>query len=574
MVVTGQPDTPRQGLQMVETTVSGNHSGTPRSGRFRRRYSRVMRFFVLAAGQVIIWEIVLRRVGLRALAHSTAERRYRGLARRFRSLATDLGGVWIKVGQFLSARVDVLPRSITEELAELQDEVPPEPFGSVRPTIEAELGGRLEDLFEWMDPEPLAAASLGQVHRANLRSGEAVVVKVQHADIRSLVEVDLSALKKVIGWLKRYRPIRRRADLDALYREFSRTLWEELDYKAEAANARRFAEMFANDPDVRIPWVDDVHSSAQVLTLEDVYFIKITDYGAIEGAGIDREEVADRLFHTYLRQIFLEGFFHADPHPGNLFVEPLDENKWRLVFVDFGMVGRLAPEALEGLKEMAIGVGARDPDRLVSAYQTLGVLLPGTDLDRIRQAEAALFDQLWGKSMSELVRIHPREMSRFMRQFRDLMVEMPFQVPSDMIFLGRCVAILSGMCTGLNPGFNLFEGLAPFARRLVADQRGDWLEVLLKRLAREASALASLPSRLEASLSRLERGELVVMARAAPDLDRSLVRLTRAIGRLVGAVVFAGLLLGGALLYISGERLIGGIGFGLAVLAFAWAMRS
>jgi len=229
---------------------------------------------------------------------------------------------------------------------------------------------------------------------------------------------------------------------------------------------------------------------------------------------------------------------------------------------------------LEGLKEMAIGVGARDPDRLVSAYQTLGVLLPGTDLDRIRQAEAALFDQLWGKSMSELVRIHPREMSRFMRQFRDLMVEMPFQVPSDMIFLGRCVAILSGMCTGLNPGFNLFEGLAPFARRLVADQRGDWLEVLLKRLAREASALASLPSRLEASLSRLERGELVVMARAAPDLDRSLVRLTRAIGRLVGAVVFAGLLLGGALLYISGERLIGGIGFGLAVLAFAWAMRS
>ncbi len=533
-----------------------------------------MRFFAVVVAQLVFWEILLRRIGLRRLTRSTAERRYRGLARRYRSLATDLGGVWIKVGQFLSARVDILPQSITDELSELQDEVPPEPFEFVKPTIEGELGGRLDDLFEWMDSEPLAAASLGQVHRARLRSGEAVVVKVQRADIHSLVEVDLSALKRVIGWLKRYRPVRRRADLDALYQEFSRTLWEELDYVAEAANARRFGEMFAEDPGVRIPWVDSPHSTARVLTLEDVYFIKITDYDAIEGAGIDRVKVADRLFRTYLRQIFIEGFFHADPHPGNLFVEALGEDEWRLVFVDFGMVGRLGPEVMEGLKEMAIGVGARDPDRLVRAYQTLGVLLPEADLERIRQAEAALFDQLWGKSMSELARIHPREMSQFTRQFRDLMVEMPFQVPTDLIFLGRCVAILSGMCTGLNPEFNLFQGLAPFAQRLVADQRGSWLEVLLDRLAQEGVALASIPSRLGTALSRLERGQLVVMASAAPDLERSLGRLTRAIDRLVAAVVFAALLLGGALLYISGEQLIGGIGFGLAVLAFVWAMRS
>jgi predicted unusual protein kinase regulating ubiquinone biosynthesis (AarF/ABC1/UbiB family) len=559
---------------MAETSSLETEAGSRPARRFRRRYLRVMRFFGMAVAQLVFWEILVRRVGLRRLARSTSERRYRNLAARFRGLATDLGGVWIKVGQFLSARVDILPRSITDELAELQDEVPPEPFEFVRPTIEAELGGSLEDLFEWMDHEPLAAASLGQVHRAQLRSGEAVVVKVQRADIHALVEVDLSALKRVIGWLKHYRPVRRRADLDALYQEFSRTLWEELDYVAEAANARRFAEMFADDPLVRIPWVDSPHSTARVLTLEDVYFIKITDYAAIEGAGVDRAEVADRLFRTYLRQIFIEGFFHADPHPGNLFVENLPEDEWRLVFVDFGMVGKLGPEAMEGLKEMAIGIGARDPDRLVQAYQTLGVLLPEADLGRIREAEAALFDQLWGKSMNELVRIHPREMSRFTRQFRDLMVEMPFQVPTDLIFLGRCVAILSGMCTGLNPEFNLFQGLAPFAQRLVADQRGSWLEVLLDRLAREGLALASIPSRLETALGQLERGKLVVMANAAPDLERSLGRLTRAINQLVAAVMCAALLLGGALLYIAGERLIAGIGFGLAILAFAWVLRS
>jgi predicted unusual protein kinase regulating ubiquinone biosynthesis (AarF/ABC1/UbiB family) len=558
---------------VIETASPQTMKEARPSGRFRRRYSRVLRFFVLVVAQLVFWEILLRRIGLRRLARSTAEGRYSGIAKRYRGLATDLGGVWIKVGQFLSARVDILPRSITDELAELQDEVPPESFEFVKPTIESELGGRLDDLFEWMDSEPLAAASLGQVHRARLRSGEAVVVKVQRADIHSLVEVDLLALKRVIGWLKRYRPVRRRVDVDALYVEFSRTLWEELDYVAEAANARRFGEMFAEDPGVRIPWVDSAHSTGRVLTLEDVYFIKITDYDAIEGAGIDRVKVADRLFRTYLKQIFIEGFFHADPHPGNLFVEALGETDWRLVFVDFGMVGRLGPEVMEGLKEMAIGVGARDPDRLVRAYQTLGVLLPEADLERIRQAEAALFDQLWGKSMSELVRIHPREMSRFTRQFRDLMVEMPFQVPTDLIFLGRCVAILSGMCTGLNPEFNLFQGLAPFAQRLVADQRGSWLGVLFERLAEEGTALVSLPSRLEGALGRLERGQLMVMASAAPGLERSLGRLARAINRLVAAIAFAALLLGAALLYISGESLIGGIGFGLALLALLWAVR-
>ena len=539
----------------------------------RLRHARVLAFFAWTAVGILWWDIVLRRSGLRSLSRRTAPGRYRRVAMRFRKLAADLGGVWIKVGQFLSARVDILPPSITDELAELQDEVSPEDFERVRPTIESELHGSLETVFEWVEPQPLASASLGQVHRARSRSGEAVVVKVQRADIRSIVEVDLSALRTVIGFLKRYRPISRRADLDALYQEFSRTLWEELDYVAEAEHARRFAEMFADDLGVRIPWVDSALSTTKVLTLEDVYFVKITDYAAIEGAGIDRVEVADRLFRTYLRQIFVEGFFHADPHPGNLFVEPLEAGEWRLVFVDFGMVGRLRPEAVEGLREMAIGVGARDPDRLVRAYQALGVLLAGADLDRIRQAEAALFDRLWGKSMRELVHIHPQEMSQFMRQFRDLMNEMPFQVPTDLIFLGRCVAILSGMCTGLNPDFNLFQGLAPFAQRLVSEQAGDWWEVIWARLTQEGVALASLPSRLDASLRRLEKGELIVTARAAPDLERQLAALTRAINRLVGAVFFAALLLGGAWLYLNGETLVGGAGLGLAVLALLWVLR-
>jgi predicted unusual protein kinase regulating ubiquinone biosynthesis (AarF/ABC1/UbiB family) len=536
--------------------------------RLRARYRRVVWFFGRHLLSVVIWDLGLRRIGLGRLARRNAESRYRGIAARFRGLATELGGVWIKVGQFLSARVDVLPAAITEELAELQDDVPAEPFEALRQVLLASFPDALEAHFAELDPEPMASASLGQVHRARLVSGERVVVKIQRPGIDDLLRVDLAALRTVVTWLKRYRAITRRADLDGLLAEFSRTLWEEVDYVAEAGNAERFAAMFAASREVRIPAVYRAHSTRQVLTLEDVYFIKITDYAAIESSGVDRSQVARRLMDTYLRQIFLEGFFHADPHPGNLFVEPDPENGWRLVFVDFGMVGSLTEEARAGLRDLAIGVGTRDVERLLHAYQTLGVLLPSADMGRIRQAETAMFSQVWGRSMRELTHMDRRQMHEFAHQFRDLLYDMPFQVPTDLIFLGRCVAILSGMCTGLDPDFNLFDGLAPFARRLMQDERGDWMDTILEWLSEEAGLLARLPKRLDSTLTRLEDGTLTVTARAAPSLEMRLSRLTRALDRLVWAVVFGALLLVGALLFTAGERTLGGVGLILAILAF------
>jgi predicted unusual protein kinase regulating ubiquinone biosynthesis (AarF/ABC1/UbiB family) len=334
---------------------------------------------------------------------------------------------------------------------------------------------------------------------------------------------------------------------------------------AEAANARTFQAMFADDPSIRIPAVYDETTTTRVLTLEDVYFIKVTDYAAIEAAGVDRGQVADRLFHTYLRQIFIEGFFHADPHPGNLFVQPPEGGAgWRLVFVDFGMVGRLTPETKAGLRDLAIGIGTQDLDRLTGAYETLGVLLPGADVNRLRQATRALFDRLWGRSMRELIDTHPSEMRQFASQFRDVLYEMPFQVPSDLIFLGRCVAILSGMCTGLNPSFNLFAGLEPFARDLLRDEGGDGLDRILDWLIENGRRMASFPARLDEVLSDLEAGRLTITARADPTLARTLAQLTGAVNRLVMAVVFAALLLVGYLLYVNGER---GLGAGALILA-------
>ncbi len=452
------------------------------SSRLRARYRYIMGFFARATASLIFWEIILPRMGLRGLARQTRSRRYTQIAARFRTMAIRMGGVMIKVGQFLSSRLDVLPVEITEELSGLQDEVPAEDFGAIRKLAEAELGAPLKERFEHFEPQPLAAASLGQVHRARLRVDAAeaedfqdVVVKIQRPFIDQLINVDFSALHRVAGWLMRYEPIRKRVDVRALISELETTVHQEIDYLSEGKNAEIFSKNFAGRKRIHVPRVVWSQTTQRVLTLENVYAIKITDYDAITTAGIDRAEVAKVLFNTYLKQIFEDGFFHADPHPGNLFVTPrpvTEETKanWQLTFVDFGMVGTVPEGLRDGLRDMMIGVGTRNPAKVVESYQTLDVLLPSADLKLLEQAETQIFDRFWGMSMSELRKVNPREMHQFGMQFRELMYEMPFQLPHNLLLLGRTVAILSGMCTGLDPNFNLWSELAPYAQKMVMEE--------------------------------------------------------------------------------------------------------
>lgn len=540
--------------------------------RHRWRYLRLLFFYGRLAISVLFWDIFLRRIGLRRLSRRTRSRRYGTAARRFRNLAVHLGGIWIKVGQFLSARVDVLPKQITDELAGLQDEVPAESTEVILSVLNEEFEAGWEAYFSWFDDEPLASASLGQVHRARLVDGEQVVVKVQRPMIDELIMVDLAALVVVIGWLKRLNAVARRVNLDALVAEFSRTIWAEINYLAEAENARRFGKMFADNLEIRVPKVYGDQTTRRALTLEDVYFIKITDYQEIKDAGVDLSEVADRLFNTYLHQIFEEGFFHADPHPGNLFVEPIGDHGWRLVFVDFGMVGTLKQEAKGGLRDLAIAIATRDADRLVNAYQSLGMLLPGADLKRIREAEAMMFDRFWGMSMNEIATLDFREMHNFAIEYRDLLYEMPFQLPSDFIFLGRCVAILSGMCTGLNPEFNLFKSLLPYARSILGE-REDVMEQVFDWLQKLALLVIALPGRIDSVLEKIESGDLVVIADPSPRFERRIRSLTRAVNRLSVAIVFIGLLISGTLLYLGDNLIAGAVFLGLAILSLALMLR-
>ncbi|MCA2001274.1 MAG: AarF/ABC1/UbiB kinase family protein [Chloroflexi bacterium] len=544
----------------------------------RGRYFRILIFFAGVIVRFIYWELILRKIGFRQLARSTRPDRFLRDAQRFRALALHMGGVMIKVGQFLSSRLDILPPEITDTLADLQDEVPAETFADIRQLAERELGAPLSQKFEWFDERPLAAASLGQVHRARLKADENlgfvnVVVKVQRPHIAAIVEMDLSALRRVGKWLMYYRPIREHADAPALLREFSATVYEEIDYYHEADNAETFFKNFKDDKKVNVPRVARSLSTLRVLTLEDVFAIKITDYDAIAAAGIDRGEVARKLLDVYLKQIFEHGFFHADPHPGNLFVTPLPSAKggkrksvrWQLTFVDFGMVGQISEDTRAGLRQLAIAVGTRDASRLMEAYKALGFILTGSNTEALEQAASVVFDRFWGMPVSELKNMRPSDAHEIGHRVRDALVDVPFQVPNNLMLLLRTFAILSGMCTGLDADFNVWKQIAPYARKLVEEEAADSfeLESVLQRVGEAAQALIALPGQASHLMLQMESGRLTVQS---PQVSREVRALVRSVDKLTGGVVFAALLVSGVMSVNSGN---GQLGAGLLAVAGA-----
>lgn len=574
----GQPPQGGQGL-----APSGRSLEPPVPAIDRRRYLRVVRYFAGALSHLFLWDVILRALLGQGWIQRSAERRWIRLARRFRALATDLGGVLIKMGQFLSVRVDVLPASVTDELSGLQDEVPAESLADIQAVVESEYGQPLEQVFGWFSEEPEAAASLAQVHRARLLGGDSVVVKVQRPRIETLVETDLRAIHLATRWLKRYRPIGRRVDLDRLYAEFSRTTRNELDFVAEGQNAETFARNFANDPGVQVPRIYAQASTRRVLVMEDVASIKITDFAAIEAAGIRRQQVAERLFNTYLRQVFVDNFLHADPHPGNLFVQPLpvepsrpgqaQGTPFRLVFVDFGMVTTIPERVRPHLQGMLLGFVTRDAARMVQAYEGAGFLLPGADLARLEQMESELMDRYSGMSLKEMERLAMSEMHDLARRYRDILYEMPFQIPTDLLFTGRALAILLGMAHSLDPGFDPWRAIEPFARQMATREGKRAGQDLVGELEKAARLAFSLPVQADHFFGRANRGELTVRTEWPSGATQSLRRIEVALNRLASAVLFAALLLAAVAVYlVQGMGPMSLVFFGLAVLALLAAL--
>ncbi len=565
-------DTPQRIMSEAQRAFWGKKQQQERKGRTfkldRRRYLRVTGFFIFLFARILFWESFVRRVlGESFVARGRLER-YKKYARQFRALAVQMGGMMIKVGQFISTRMDILPPPVIEELADLQDEVPQMPLDAVQRVITAELGP-IDEHFAWFQTGTVAAASLGQVHRAQLRTGERVVVKVQRENIEDTVQTDLAAMDVVFKIGMRYKPISERVNLPALLDEFAAVLWEELDYMQEGRNAERFSAAFADDPGVYVPSVYWDYTTKRVLVLEDVTSIKIGDYDAITAAGISRPEVAQRLLDVYLRQIFEIRFFHADPHPGNLFVYPLPEDApqaraqdtegrpFYLIFVDFGMTGTLTDEIVNSIRKGVVAVFSQDVRGVLDAFDELGMFMPGADRERMEEAARVMFDRMWGLSMVEMADFAFDEMRDLAREFSDLIFEMPFQVPQNFLYLGRAMSILSGMCTGIDPAFDPWRAMEPYAERLIQDEQANTLDTVIEVAEEFARATVRLPGQLSDMLRRIDRGDITFKAAPNRTFQRQVNRIEIYAARGVMAVLSAGFTISAAILRTNGDPLAG-----------------
>ncbi|MFB2920161.1 ABC1 kinase family protein [Aerosakkonema funiforme] len=378
---------------------------------------------------------------------------------QLREILTKLGPAYIKVGQALSTRPDLVPPLYLEELTHLQDQLPPFPNEVAYQFIEEELGARPEELYAELSPDPLAAASLGQVYKGKLKTGEVVAVKVQRPDLAQKITLDLYIGRSLAAWAKKTFKLVR-SDLVAILDEFGSRIFEEMDYIQEGHNAERFERLYGNIPDIYIPKIYWEYTQRRVLTMEWINGTKLTNLDAIQQQGIDARHLIEVGVQCSLRQLLEHGFFHADPHPGNLLASP----DGKLVYLDFGMMSEVKPYQRYGLIEAVVHLVNRDFEGLARDYVKLEFLTPDTDLTPIIPAFASVFNNALGASVAEL------NFKSITDQLSALMYEYPFRVPAYYALIIRSLVTLEGIAIYIDPEFKVLSKAYPYvSKRLLTD---------------------------------------------------------------------------------------------------------
>jgi predicted unusual protein kinase regulating ubiquinone biosynthesis (AarF/ABC1/UbiB family) len=535
----------------------------------RENYSRRKRF-------IDVWGFVLRLMCARwlyqkpwsyrrGMTDAAKAGRRRRLAIWIRETMLDLGPTFIKLGQLFSTRSDLFAAEFVEELSKLQDRVPAFSFEQVSQILETELGKPIDQIYTDFEPVPIAAASLGQVHRAHLPSGESVVVKIQRPGLSQLFTIDLEILKGIARYFQNHREWGRGRDWMGIYEECGKILWEEIDYLNEGRNADRFRRNFRNYDWILVPRVYWRYASPRTLTLEYLPGIKISHYEALDAAGLDRKELAASSARAYLMQILDAGFFHADPHPGNIAVSL----EGQLIFYDFGMMGSIQTITREKMMGLFFGVAQKDAQQVINALVDLGALTATGEMSAVRRSIQYMLDNFMDKPFEE------QSLNAISEDLYEIAYDQPFRFPATFTFVMRAFSTLEGVGKGLDPNFNFMEIAQPFAMRLMSNGNPSTdLSNLLGDLGRQATQVSNsalgLPRRLDETLDRLDRGDLRVRVKSA-ETDRLLRQMTSVNLGTNFTMLSCACILSATLLIVNGFAwfaLIPGVAAGVSGFAF------
>ena len=490
---------------------------------------------------------------------------------RIRQVIEELGPTYVKIGQIASTRADVIPEEILHELEKLQDNVPSFSFEEVRQTIEEELGSPLEAVFSSFDEEVIAAASIGQVHRAQLRTGQAVAVKVQRPRIKAMIETDLEILLDLATLAEHRMERMERLQLREVVEEFAKSLRNELDYTIEGRNAEKIAKQFKNDPKIYIPSIYWDYTTRTVLTMEFVEGLKLNQFEMLERKGYDRKAIAEQLVQALFQQMLIEGFFHADPHPGNIFLL----NGGVISFIDFGMVGRLTVDMKNNFASLVIAMMRQNTESMLKAILRIGIIpddvnlpLLSIDVDELREKyiDVPMSRISLGEAISDLFVV------AFKHQIR---------IPSDFTMVAKSLLILEGIVEKLDPQLSIMDMAEPFGVRLLKDRYKPSAMAgrVWHNLSDYSDLLVDLPKQMKELMGNLVKGR-VHLEVGVPELDiflRKLDRITNQISfsivLLSFSIVMMGLIIASALgrqpILIWQVSAIE-IGFGMAGLMLLW----
>ncbi|KYC59037.1 ABC1 kinase family protein [Heyndrickxia coagulans] len=500
---------------------------------------------------------------------------HRSTGERIRLFLEELGPTFIKLGQLASSRRDILPESIIADLEKLQDKATPFPFEEVKKIIRDEFGAGVEELFAEFDPEPLATASIGQVHKAKLHTEEPVAIKIQRPNIRPVIETDLEILESLSLSLESRFEWARAYQLRDIVEEFSQALLSELDYYHEGRNAERIAKQFEGDENIRIPKIYWDFSTKRVLTMEYIKGRKISEFFSETVPGYRKKAISERLIHSMLQQIFVEGFFHGDPHPGNIVVLPGDV----ICYMDFGMVGRLTEETKYHCASLVIALMRADTNAIMKSVDALAEIPEETDLHLLKEDVEVLREKYYDLPLSQ------SSLREAINDLYHLAFKYHIRFPADLTILGKSLITVEGVVESLDPEFSLIEAARPFGERLLRDRLrpGRVAQKGWKTFLDQAEILLELPKNLRDISKTMRKGKFR-MEVVIPDLhlfleklDRISNRLSFAIVLLAFSILMVGLMIGTS---ISGQSTviwknpIIEIGFGVATLMLLWLLLS